>query len=537
MRKGHEIVGRRRRWGVCGAVLGVVGGIAAGLPAAAPAGDWGQWGHDASRDSATDARGPVWPRLAPGWPISCGLCSAGPVIAEVTAPGAEAPRQAVFTGSVFARMIYGFGADGEPLPGNWPADLGPDTFGGSVGFPAIVRAGAETRIYAASVGDGEEWGTVYGLGADGRPLPGRWVWKGAQGVQIFSYPTLVEDDRTGDLPGYALYFAHGASTPDGTLDALDWHGKEKPGWPVQIPDVPAFVFAGPAVGPDGSAYLASRASSGGEGHVVLRAFTPSGRPKPGWPVQPGGEGAMTYLSGPSVGDDGTVYIGVELGPPYYEGSSCAYAFGPDGRVRPGWPVEMDGSVLGTPAISADGTIYMATHRSFDDGRRVASVYALTPGGAVKPGWPLRFSHHTEGAVSEGAIVGLAVDADGNLFFGSRGIMRAYNPNAQPLGGWPVKIAGAAEASWPALADNGRLYFFVFPFLGYQRIYALETGPPPGAARRARRGHGTEIAVKHPVREYGPPRPLPSPPPGPAPTLLRSGAVPLDQAGQGQSPLD
>ncbi len=105
----------------------------------------------------------------------------------------------------------------------------------------------------------------------------------------------------------------------------------------------------PSLGPDGTIYLAGTA-------VFLNAFNPDGSRK--WAIEfTSGDNGEVIYSRPSVGADGTIYIGCE---------ERLFAINPDGTEK--WTTKLttdiqpyDGcSVHSSPTIAEDGTIYIGT---------------------------------------------------------------------------------------------------------------------------------------------------------------------------------
>lgn len=95
-------------------------------------------------------------------------------------------------------------------------------------------------------------------------------------------------------------------------------------------------------------------------------------------------------SSPSIGSDGTIYVG--------GGDGKLYAINPDGTKR--WSFAKGGSVDSSPAIGSDGAIYVGS----DDN----SLYAINPDGTK--GW----NYSTRGDVRSSPAIG----PDGTVYIGS-----------------------------------------------------------------------------------------------------------------------
>ncbi|WP_231758684.1 PQQ-binding-like beta-propeller repeat protein [Microbulbifer elongatus] len=151
-------------------------------------------------------------------------------------------------------------------------------------------------------------------------------------------------------------------------------------------------------------------------------------------------------SAPTVGADGTVYVG---------SGSNVYALNPeDGSVKDGWPFATQDTVKATPLVdSVNGNIYVG---SLDD-----YLYALTPYGLEQ--WRLQ----TGGDL----VASPVLDENRILYQGSMDgaiyAVQAQNGAVQ----WTYP-AGAGIAETPVLAGNGTLYFTT---VGSARVYALGRG--------------------------------------------------------------
>jgi outer membrane protein assembly factor BamB/subtilisin family serine protease len=236
------------------------------------------------------------------------------------------------------------------------------------------------------------------------------------------------------------------------------------------------VTCSPSVGADGTVYVGSNDNS-------LYAYGPGGIVK--W--SHAGQGIFD-TSAAAIGPDGTIYAG------NYDGS--VYAFNTDGSVR--WTYAVPGAVGGgttgnsvtsSPALASDGTVYV--HSS--DG----NLYALSAAGSLKwsaaaPGQS--YSSPTvapDGTIYIGTDSGTfyafspagtqkwafttpdtgpvytaaAIDAAGNLYIGTL-TGNFYSVNSSGTLRWTYAV-GDGITSAPALA-NGAVYFG-----GYDaNLYAL-----------------------------------------------------------------
>ncbi|MFV8782931.1 RHS repeat-associated core domain-containing protein [Microbulbifer sp. SA54] len=151
-------------------------------------------------------------------------------------------------------------------------------------------------------------------------------------------------------------------------------------------------------------------------------------------------------SAPTVGADGTIYVG---------SGNKVYALSPeDGSVVSGWPYTTGDLVKATPTVdSVSGDIYVG---SLDD-----NLYALTSLGLEK--WRLK----TGGDLVSSAVL----DENRILYQGSMdGLLYAVQSQNGAVQ-WTYS-AGAGIAETPVLAGNGTLYFTT---VASSEVYALGRG--------------------------------------------------------------
>ncbi len=253
------------------------------------------------------------------------------------------------------------------------------------------------------------------------------------------------------------------------------------------------VTCSPSVGADGTVYVGSDDNS-------FYAYSPAGALK--WSHVAAGS---FDTSSAAIGPDGTVYASC--------GDGNLYAFGgADGTVKWSYPFPATQAPSSSPSLASDGTIYV--HGT--DG----NLYALTSAGALK--WTfaaagVSYAAPTvapDGTVYLGTDGGLfyavnpdgtqkwmftapvagesiyteaAIDAQGNVYFGTlSGNFYSLNPAGSLRWTYPV---GDGVTSAPALA-NGAVYFGGYD--GY--LYALTTA----GALQWRHALGTQVRASAPA---------------------------------------
>jgi len=172
----------------------------------------------------------------------------------------------------------------------------------------------------------------------------------------------------------------------------------------------------PSVGPDGTVYV-------GSGNNAVYAFNSNGSLK--WTVST----SLGVRSAPAIGPDGTIYVGT--------GDGNLYAIDPDSTVK--WVVAAGSQRQGlaSPAVGADGTIYVG---SLD-----GNLYAFGPGGG-----PSQWQFPTGGRITNAAAIGM----DGTIYVASLdGFVYAVAPNNTRR--WRYQVG--EEASAPALGPDRTIY--------------------------------------------------------------------------------
>lgn len=253
----------------------------------------------------------------------------------------------------------------------WRAQLGPDGTGYLLALPPTT-ATADTEITAFDLNGVRPgwlarvtgWATELAFGPEGR--------------------LYVTEGQEGRRPSRILVFGPaGRSLPIGS-DALpvaatnDYQGAG-----------PIGGLAPPIVAGDGTSFLVSE-----QGGTTVYGLDPSGRVMAGWPYRdtiglqwgycaPGAVGCGTWRATPAVGPGDVLYL---LHPPRDQtvGGSLV-AIGPDGRVRPGWPVVLAraSAEFRSVVVSPDGTAYAVVVEPEGSGTYSATLLAIAPDGTVR----------------------------------------------------------------------------------------------------------------------------------------------------------
>ncbi len=189
----------------------------------------------------------------------------------------------------------------------------------------------------------------------------------------------------------------------------------------------SWVNSSPSVGSDGTIYVGS-----GDGYVYV--LYPDSSLK--WKYQT--EGGV--YSSPSVGPDGTIYVGSSDG--------YVYALYPDSSLK--WKYQTGRYVYSSPSVGSDGTIYVGSWDSY--------IYVLNPDGSLK------WRYQTGDRVQSSPAIG----SDGTIYVGSTdNYLYAFNPDGSLK--WKYQTEGDVYSS-PALGSDGTIY--VGSYDNY--IYALNS---------------------------------------------------------------
>ncbi len=313
----------------------------------------------------------------------------------------------------------------------WRTDLGYDLL---VSSPAIASNGI---MYVGS------WDFLYSIDHNGSVR-----WRLPMGVP--SSPTI---DLEGTVYVIAEYNHLAAVYPNGAVK-----------WTMEIGDT---TQSSVAIADDGTLY----AKSGSYDHEYqaytesLYAFSANGSKM--WQrtmtLDPNAT-VIRGLSSPSIGKDGTIYIGSD---DYH-----LFAFNPQGEIK--WTFNADGAVVVSPAIGPDGTIYIGNWINTTSNKvpECNYLHAVNPDGSLK--WKFR----TEFPICSSPSIG----ADGTIYFGSDNYSETGSGRERGACFYAVDANGhlkwridtGSVVSSPAIDKDGSVYFGSVD--GY--IYATKGESPP-----------------------------------------------------------
>jgi outer membrane protein assembly factor BamB len=238
-------------------------------------------------------------------------------------------------------------------------------------------------------------------------------------------------------------------------------------WVFNLPA--KFESASPAVGDDGTVYIACSAKNGPDN---MFAINPGGSLK--WSYAAGDinrstvsidangnvyfgsyddnlysfspDGTLRFqfdtgsnprYNGAVFAQDGTIYIGSQ--------SDAIFALNPDGTEK--WNFGAGGDFNATPAIGQDGTLYIGNTDDF--------FYAINPDGTEK--WKSEYGSWTACATAIGNDGTVYFSGEGNnLDPDSGGVLIAYDPN-DGTEKWRVGRTDKVSRGGPVLAEDGSLY--------------------------------------------------------------------------------
>lgn len=253
---------------------------------------------------------------------------------------------------------------------------------------------------------------------------------------------------------YFVSYTADTATPTRKVEALDGGGRARPGWPFQIRrEVSSAELVAAS---DGSVYLLECSETGADvtpdtGCAVHRLD--EGRELPGWPFE---MDAPNDCRGLRVAPDGGAYVTCGF---LDIGVKQVFAIDSEARIRPGWPLALQGEfILGPASLSPNGTLVAVT--GTDD---ATLITAIGTDGNVSPGWPVSVPrsvgferHYIKGP--NGTIYlwwSTGTEEEQTDCIGDTEFV-ALGPDGQVLPTWPRLVQD--EISQPVLSPSGSLYF-------------------------------------------------------------------------------
>lgn len=295
-------------------------------------------------------------------------------------------------------------------------------------FPVICQAQPGTKLWEVILGetgtftpaigmDGTIYvscGTVNSTSLYSRMLhaispQGTTNWTFLAGAPIRSSPALGKDG--------SIYFA-----TSGGLYAINPAGVTN--W---ILEYSGQLCSSPAVGADGTIYLVTRTNNPTISSLsTLRAISPAGIVN--WSCAAGGGvwGEDAQFSSPSIGPDGSIYVGSMSG--------NLYCISRSGSTN--WTFSLGSGTYSSPSIGNDGTIYI--------GSETGPVRAINANGSLRRTYPVSQVESTP-----------VIDQAGNIYFGSRS--RFFCFSSDGVAKWGANGISLPVSGSAAIAADGAVY--------------------------------------------------------------------------------
>lgn len=190
-----------------------------------------------------------------------------------------------------------------------------------------------------------------------------------------------------------------------------------------------------------------------DGPRELRAYGPDGRVLPGWPVAVPGTVVEPAVIGPA---DAVAVLYRDMA----TGHRWVTMVEPNGSTRAGWPVavpgDMDGASVVIDLVTTDGRVVLRAHEPWPVTDRVeamvglvAQVATILPDGTIPAGWPVRLAQPLSPLVE--AAAGRLVAVVGDVQYGPGPDVR--EPTG-PYGVVSIEPDGSPSPGWPAALPDG-----------------------------------------------------------------------------------
>jgi outer membrane protein assembly factor BamB len=301
---------------------------------------------------------------------------------------------------------------------SWSWDLGDGTTSNEQSPSYVYPIGEYTVVLTVTDNSGNQNANQFSKTI--RVLEPSTATREPQTLWAFSLPGELESASPAIGTDGSVYMACSAKDGLSNMFAINPDGTEK--WSYATGDINRSTVS---VSDNGNVFVGSYDDNlygfSPEGNVVLQFDT----------------GSNPRYNGATFGLDGTIYIGSQ--------SDALFAINPDGSEK--WNFPADGDFNATPAIGEDGTLYVGNTDDF--------FYAINPDGSLK--WKSEFGSWTACAT--------AIGEDGTVYFSGEGnnldptaggVVIAYNP----LDGtekWRVGRTDKVSRGGPVIGADGTIY--------------------------------------------------------------------------------
>ena len=362
------------------------------------------------------------------------------------------PILAVYTGTALNALTLVGSSDNADAEAGGASDYS--------GALVTVTATAGTTYYIQA--DGKATGTTPPTNAPFTLTLNDSLWQGFTGGSVTCAPVVGPDG--------AVY----VGSTDGFFHAFNADGTRR--WAALNLSEAAQDTSAAALAPDGTLYFGAGPTASGSTLVPakLRAIDSlTGATK--WEIAVGnGSSANNAVA---LAADGTIYV--------HSDDGRLYAFTDNGTgATQKWSASIPGISYASATIAPDGTIYLGSDEPAS-GTTAARhrLYALNPAdGSTK------WTFATDNAVYTAA----AIDAAGNLYFGTLTSGRLYSVTSAGTQRWVYTAGRLGTSSSPALSPDGSTVYFG----GYDSVlHAVNTAS--GAARWTYR-LGKEVRASSPA---------------------------------------
>ena len=302
------------------------------------------------------------------------------------------------------------------------------TYSTGTGIDGTSVVGSDGTIYVGTFDGESKSGCLYAFYSNGTL---KWVYNTYGGIR--GSPSLGADGTIYVGSYWGIVYA---INPDGTTKwSYDTYFQDNGKYRTTLSD--RTICGSPTVGADGTIYIG--ADNGGK----LYAINLDGTTK--WKCKT----SNIIYGSPAIGSDGTIYLGCL--------DFVVYAINPNGTIK--WTHKTGAAIYGSPSIGSDGTIYVSSQ----DG----NLYAFNPDGTIK--WTFEHSGYCAPSIGK----------DGTIYLESWSCIYALNPDGTVKWTYSAECAGYGPIT---IGADGTIYFGCLSSLqvygvdesGFTDLYALNS---------------------------------------------------------------